>query len=197
MSQLLGGVCCFTLVGACVRPINYRENRRDYFTEIWCKDTYGQYAIFAIRPFFWPSSGNLENQTFAILELTVVGKDSPIFMVGVSDEASLHITQAFDLTYFSRSQRSKFVKNYEVVIISSTMFSLCVNMYTISPTPYSAPSNNSEARVLRGIMPRNHCTSSLSQIHLMCLSYLTQIHLMCLSHLTQIHFMLSHLLRSI
>jgi hypothetical protein len=28
-----------------VRPINYRENRWDYFTEIWCDDTYGQCAL--------------------------------------------------------------------------------------------------------------------------------------------------------
>jgi hypothetical protein len=42
---------------AFVRPINYRENRWDYFTEIWCEDIYGQYtrcffSIFVIWPIF-------------------------------------------------------------------------------------------------------------------------------------------------
>jgi hypothetical protein len=41
-----------------MRPINYRENRWDYFTEIWCEDTYEQYTqeiffVFAIGPIFW------------------------------------------------------------------------------------------------------------------------------------------------
>jgi hypothetical protein len=42
-------------------------------------------------------------------------------MVGVSDEATLHITQVYDLTDFSRShsQRSKFVKNDESCHVSS------------------------------------------------------------------------------
>jgi hypothetical protein len=51
------GVCCFTLICACVcafmRPIKYRENRWDYFTEIWCEDTYGDFTYFLASR--WPS----------------------------------------------------------------------------------------------------------------------------------------------
>jgi hypothetical protein len=51
-------------------------------------------------------------------------------MVGVSDEATLHITQVFDVTYFSRSQRSKFLTKLSCfVIIWCTTFLLCVDMY--------------------------------------------------------------------
>ena len=35
-------------------------------------------------------------------------QDHQIFFVGTSNEASSHIVRVFDLTYFSRSQRSKF-----------------------------------------------------------------------------------------
>jgi hypothetical protein len=56
-------------------------------------------------------------------------------MVGdaVSDEASLHITRFFDLTYFSRSQRSKFLKNDEVVMFRNylvyNVLTLCRHVY--------------------------------------------------------------------
>jgi hypothetical protein len=64
-NEVRGYTVLHSSVGLCVRPINYRENR--CFTEIWCEDTYGQYArtfffIFAIRPIFWPPGGHLENQ---------------------------------------------------------------------------------------------------------------------------------------
>jgi hypothetical protein len=58
------------------------------------------FLIFAIRPILWPPGGHLEN-TFAILG-------------GVSSKTTSHITRVLDFTYFSRSQRSKFEKNYEV-----------------------------------------------------------------------------------
>jgi hypothetical protein len=54
-------------VRLCVHPINYRENRWGYFTEIWSEDTYGQYdqlffLIFGIRRIFRLPDGHLENQ---------------------------------------------------------------------------------------------------------------------------------------
>jgi hypothetical protein len=60
-------------------------------------------------------------------------------MLGVSDEA-LHVTQVFYLTYFSRSQRSKFVKNYEVVMFRHylvyNVLTLCRHVYRY-PLPYA------------------------------------------------------------
>jgi hypothetical protein len=60
-------------------------------------------------------------------------------MVGVSDEATVHIPQVFDLTYISRSHRSKFVKNYEVVMFRHylvyNVLTLCRHVYRY-PLPY-------------------------------------------------------------
>jgi hypothetical protein len=47
---------------ACVRPINYRENRWGYFTEIWCEDAYGQYDFHFCNSIFWPPGDHHENQ---------------------------------------------------------------------------------------------------------------------------------------
>jgi hypothetical protein len=76
---------------------------------------YGQYAFFSFSRFdiFWRPGSHLE-----------------IFMVGVSDEATLHITRVFDLTYFSRSQRSMFVKNIESCHVSS-LFGVQYNVLTV------------------------------------------------------------------
>jgi hypothetical protein len=64
------------------------------------------FLIFAIWPFLWPTGGHLENQTFTVYELTVVAKFTKflIFMT------TSHITRVLELTYFSRSQRSKLNK---------------------------------------------------------------------------------------
>jgi hypothetical protein len=56
-------------------------------------------------------------------------------MVGVSDEATLHITQVFDLTYFSRLQRSKFIKNYEIVMFRHYLM-YSVHVYNRYPLTY-------------------------------------------------------------
>jgi hypothetical protein len=47
-------------------------------------------------------------------------------MGGVSNKTTSHITWVLDLTYFSRLQRSKFKKNYEVGI-----FCYCSNVLTL------------------------------------------------------------------
>jgi hypothetical protein len=53
-------------------------------------------------------------------------------MVGVSDEPA-YIIHVFDLTYFSWSQRSKFVKNYEVAMFRRYLvyhvLTLCRHVY--------------------------------------------------------------------
>jgi hypothetical protein len=134
----LGGVLFYTRLRLCIRSTTEKTAGT-----IWGEDTYGQFCflfIFAIWPIFWPPGGHLDNQTFAIFEPTVV-EDRQIFMVGVSDEATLHITQVFDLTYFSRSQRSKFIKNDEVVMFCHylvyNVVTLCRHVYRCSlPYPW-------------------------------------------------------------
>jgi hypothetical protein len=50
-------------------------------------------------------------------------------MGGVSNKTKSHITRILDLTHFSRSQRSKFGKYYEVGILVFCMFDLeCSNL---------------------------------------------------------------------
>jgi hypothetical protein len=70
----LVGVYCFTHVRVFVSPINYRENRWGYFTEIWFEDTYGQYDMLfhfcnltyflAFRRPSWKSGGRAAVNNF-------------------------------------------------------------------------------------------------------------------------------------
>ena len=68
----------------------------------------GPFFHFSILSLYVATRGRYWKTHYCHFQANGDSYDHQIFFVGTSDEAPSHIVLVFDLTYFSRSQRSKF-----------------------------------------------------------------------------------------